>query len=80
MKNKTNIKLKKGNKKKDWKKLNLSEFQTFYPQTFLKNDKIFPCFGSFGFPPFLLPALPVALEGAALPTAGDFFVGGGLNS
>lgn len=28
--------------------------------TFLKNDNIFPCLGSFEFAPFLLPAFPAA--------------------
>lgn len=41
---------------------------------------MFPCLGSFGFPAFLFPAFPdVALDGAVLPTAGDFLVVGGLN-
>lgn len=45
-----------------------------YPQTLLKNDKMFPCLGSFEFPDFLFPALLPLVDGAVLPNAGDFLL------
>lgn len=48
-------------------------------QTLLKNDRMFPCLGSFAFPAFLFPALPPGLDGAVFPSAGDFLAAGGLH-
>ena len=47
-------------------------------QALLKKDIMLPCLGSFAFPAFLFPALPLGLDGAVLPAAGDFLAAAGL--